>query len=111
MCATCVCKIPQWREATFTTPDDQLTRVYTVCNVAVLNTDNWLYVPYIPRASANRLYIQVRFSIRECANYPDPTSLRQCKVCRRLFRHGQQIICLHANVWHLLYCAHAVDGS
>jgi len=55
-------------------------RVYTVCNVAVMNTDNWLYMPYIARSAANRIYIQMQFTIRGCANYRDPINLQQCKV-------------------------------
>ena len=57
-----------------------MIRVYTVCNVAVADTDNWLYLPYISRTNANRIYVQVRFSIRECADYPNPAVLQQCKV-------------------------------
>ena len=75
----------QWREASFTTSEGAVTRVFTVCNVAVANTDTYLYVPFIERQSANRIHVQVRFSIRQCANYPNPTVLQQCKVKRIAF--------------------------
>ena len=67
----------QWREGSYTANGD-VYRVYMVCNVAVV-ADNWLRTPYIPRGDANRLYVDVKFSMRRCTKYPDPTRLQQCK--------------------------------
>jgi len=70
----------QWREASYTTPFGEVQRVYTVCNVDVPNTDNWLRPPYIASPAANRIYVRIRFSVRRCVNFPNPATLQQCKV-------------------------------
>jgi len=69
----------QWREASYTTAGGDVYRVYMVCNVAVTAVDNWLRTPYIARLSANRLYVDVKFTMRRCTKYPDPVRLQQCK--------------------------------
>lgn len=73
----------QWREASFTTStssgDSQTYRVYAVCEVAQTNVNNWLRTPYISRQGANRLYIETKFTMRECTVYPNPNYLQQCK--------------------------------
>jgi len=67
----------QWREGSYAA-DGDVYRVYMVCNVAVV-ADNWLRTPYITRGAANRLYVDVKFSMRRCTKYPDPSRLQQCK--------------------------------
>ena len=62
------------------TPSGDVQRVYTVCNVDVRDTDNWLRLPYLKTSPANRIYVQLRFSVRRCVNFPNPASLLQCKV-------------------------------
>ena len=90
----------QWREASYTTAPGDVYRVYMVCNVAVTAVDNWLRTPYIERRDANRLYVDVKFTMRRCTNHPNPNRLQQCKesikvTLRRLlflfssFRHWQ----------------------
>jgi len=71
----------QWKEASYTTRDGDIDRVYTVCNVAVSFTaDNWLVMPYIAADAANRVYIHVRFIMRRCAPIADSLNRQQCKV-------------------------------
>jgi len=55
-----------------------------VCNVDVPGTVNWLRLPHVVSPSANRIYVHVRFSVRQCVNFPNPAALRQCKVTRRM---------------------------
>lgn len=74
----------QWREASYTNSHGDVQRVYTVCNVAVTSVDNWLRTPYIPAGDSNRLYVDVRFSMRKCTKYPDPVRLQQCKESFKL---------------------------
>ncbi|KAK2162050.1 hypothetical protein LSH36_105g04005, partial [Paralvinella palmiformis] len=66
-----------WREASFNSQGD-VFRVYTVCNL-VSQSDNWLRLPYIDRNGANRLYVEIQFTMRRCVKYPDPQRLQQCK--------------------------------
>ena len=74
-----VCVCVKWREASYTTAAGDVYRVYMVCNVAVTAVDNWLRTPYIDRGHANRLYVDVKFTMRRCTKYPDPVRLQQCK--------------------------------
>ena len=69
----------QWREGSYTGAQGSVTRVYTVCNVDFAVVNNWLLMPYLPRGAANRVYIEIRFSMRKCTKYPDPASLQQCQ--------------------------------
>lgn len=41
-----------------------------VCDVAYQNVNNWLWSPFIDRGPANRLYIEVSFTIRDCSLFP-----------------------------------------
>lgn len=45
-------------------------RSYVVCDVALNNVNNWLWTPFIERGPANRLYIEVKFTIRDCSLFP-----------------------------------------
>lgn len=74
----------QWKEASYTNADGDVFRIYTVCNVANAEVDNWLRTPYVPRSDANRLHIEVKFTMRKCTKYPDPGRLQQCKESFKL---------------------------
>ena len=74
-----MCVFVKWREASYTTVAGDVYRVYMVCNVAVSAVDNWLRTPYIERRHANRLYVDVKFTMRRCTKFPDPVRLQQCK--------------------------------
>jgi hypothetical protein len=65
-----------------------------VCNVAVV-ADNWLRTPYIPRGAANRLYVDVKFSMRRCTKYPDPTRLQQCKESFKVRFHRYESVSIN----------------
>lgn len=73
-----------WREASYANNDGDISRVYTVCDVASASVDNWLRTPYIRREDASRLYIEVRFTMRKCTKYPSPGRLQQCKESFKL---------------------------
>lgn len=45
-------------------------RSYVVCDVAYHNVNNWLWTPFIERAQANRIYIEIKFTIRDCSLFP-----------------------------------------
>lgn len=71
----------QWEEFSLL-PSGQ--RVHTVCNIAGNAIDSWLRTPYIPRGDANRLYIEIQFTMRQCDQYFEPENLQQCKESFRL---------------------------
>ena len=55
-----------------------------MCNVDFQGVDNWLRTPYIARVDSNRLWIEIRFTMRKCNEYPDPQKLQQCKESFKL---------------------------
>ncbi|MBN3298487.1 EPHA3 protein, partial [Amia calva] len=45
-------------------------RTYQVCNVMEANQNNWLRTSHIPRDSAQRVYIEIKFTLRDCNSLP-----------------------------------------
>ena len=74
----------QWREASYNTNTGDSLRVYTVCDIVVTGVNNWLRTPYIPRGEANRLYVEMKFTMRKCTKFPEPGRLQQCKESFKL---------------------------
>ncbi|XP_021955227.1 ephrin type-B receptor 2 isoform X1 [Folsomia candida] len=62
---------PGWIEESFTNFDKGINwRSYVVCDVAYNNVNNWLWTPFIERGPANRIYIEIQFSMRDCNLFP-----------------------------------------
>ncbi|XP_071528674.1 ephrin type-A receptor 4-A isoform X4 [Panulirus ornatus] len=62
---------PGWVEESFTQFENGINwRSYVVCDVAYHNVNNWLWTPFIERGPANRMYIEVKFSMRDCSLFP-----------------------------------------
>jgi len=53
-----------------------------VCNVMSPSQNNWLRTGWIPREGARRIYIEVKFTLRDCNSMPGV--LGTCKVTHRL---------------------------
>lgn len=51
---------------------------YQVCNVMSPSQNNWLRTGWIPRDGARRIYIEVKFTLRDCNSMPGV--LGTCKV-------------------------------
>uniref|UniRef100_A0A3B4CHL1 Ephrin type-B receptor 3 n=1 Tax=Pygocentrus nattereri TaxID=42514 RepID=A0A3B4CHL1_PYGNA len=65
--------------------DDSMNpiRTYQVCNVLEPNQNNWLRTDFIPRRGVLRVYVELKFSVRDCASIPNiPGS---CKETFNLF--------------------------
>ncbi|XP_029560036.1 ephrin type-B receptor 3 isoform X1 [Salmo trutta] len=65
--------------------DDSMSpiRTYQVCNVREPNQNNWLRTDFIPRKGVLRVYVELKFSVRDCASIPNiPGS---CKETFNLF--------------------------
>lgn len=61
----------QWVEESFTNFEQGINwRSYVVCDVAYNNVNNWLWTPFIERKDANRMYIEIKFSMRDCNLFP-----------------------------------------
>ncbi|XP_026275487.2 ephrin type-A receptor 4-A isoform X4 [Frankliniella occidentalis] len=62
---------PGWVEESFTNFDKGINwRSYVVCDVAYNSVNNWLWTPFIERGTANRIYIEIKFTIRDCSLFP-----------------------------------------
>ncbi|KAK9875970.1 hypothetical protein WA026_011071 [Henosepilachna vigintioctopunctata] len=62
---------PGWVEESFTNFQKAINwRSHVVCDVAYSNVNNWLWTPFIDRGIANRIYIEIKFTIRDCSLFP-----------------------------------------
>uniref|UniRef100_A0A6P7EZP1 receptor protein-tyrosine kinase n=1 Tax=Diabrotica virgifera virgifera TaxID=50390 RepID=A0A6P7EZP1_DIAVI len=62
---------PGWVEESFTNFQKGINwRSYVVCDVAYNNVNNWLWTPFIDRNVSNRMYIEIKFTIRDCSLFP-----------------------------------------
>ena len=71
---------PGWVEESFTKFDKNINwRSYVVCDVTydMNNVNNWLWTPFITRNGANRIHIEIKFSLRNCDLFPG--KVLQCK--------------------------------
>uniref|UniRef100_A0A6Q2ZK40 Ephrin type-B receptor 3 n=1 Tax=Esox lucius TaxID=8010 RepID=A0A6Q2ZK40_ESOLU len=58
-------------------------RTYQVCNVREANQNNWLRSDFIPRKEVLRVYVEMKFTVRDCNSIPNiPGS---CKETFNLF--------------------------
>ncbi|XP_072220007.1 ephrin type-B receptor 3 isoform X2 [Leuresthes tenuis] len=70
--------------------DDSMSpiRTYQVCNVRQPNQNNWLRTDFIPRRGVLRVYVELKFSVRDCASIPNiPGS---CKETFNLFYYESE---------------------
>uniref|UniRef100_A0A668RRM0 Ephrin type-B receptor 3 n=1 Tax=Oreochromis aureus TaxID=47969 RepID=A0A668RRM0_OREAU len=75
--------ICQWEEVSGYDDSMSPIRTYQVCNVKQPSQNNWLRTDYIPRKGVLRVYVELKFSVRDCASIPNiPGS---CKETFNLF--------------------------
>uniref|UniRef100_A0A665W342 receptor protein-tyrosine kinase n=1 Tax=Echeneis naucrates TaxID=173247 RepID=A0A665W342_ECHNA len=61
---------PQWEEVSIMDEKNIPIRTYQVCNVMEPNQNNWLRTDWIPRGGAQRVYIEIKFTLRDCNSLP-----------------------------------------
>lgn len=75
--------VKQWEEVSGYDDNMNPIRTYQVCNVKEPNQNNWLRSDFIPRKGVLRVYVELKFSVRDCASIPNiPGS---CKETFNLF--------------------------
>ncbi|MGH0151731.1 UNVERIFIED_CONTAM: hypothetical protein FKN15_020906 [Acipenser sinensis] len=57
--------------------------VYSVCNIQESDQDNWLRTNFIQRQEASRIFIELRFIVRDCNSFPGGST--SCKETFNLF--------------------------
>uniref|UniRef100_A0A672YZN1 Ephrin type-B receptor 3 n=1 Tax=Sphaeramia orbicularis TaxID=375764 RepID=A0A672YZN1_9TELE len=73
----------QWEEVSGYDDAMNPIRTYQVCNVRELNQNNWLRSDFIPRKDVLRVYVEMKFTVRDCNSIPNiPGS---CKETFNLF--------------------------
>ncbi|XP_017555773.1 ephrin type-A receptor 4b [Pygocentrus nattereri] len=59
-----------WEEISVMDERNTPMRSYQVCNVMEANQNNWLRTRHIPRDGAQRVYIEIKFTLRDCNSLP-----------------------------------------
>lgn len=78
---------PQWEEISVMDERNTPMRTYQVCNVMEANQNNWLRTGHISREGAQRVYIEIKFTLRDCNSLPGVPGT--CKeVCAPLLAFG-----------------------
>ncbi|MEQ2243396.1 hypothetical protein ILYODFUR_006702 [Ilyodon furcidens] len=75
----------QWDEVSILDDRGKLIRTFEVCNVNQnpRQQDNWLATPFLYRQSAPRMFVTLRFSVRDCASLRTP--LPTCRETLTLY--------------------------
>uniref|UniRef100_A0A7N8XDW1 receptor protein-tyrosine kinase n=1 Tax=Mastacembelus armatus TaxID=205130 RepID=A0A7N8XDW1_9TELE len=60
----------QWEEVSGYDENMNTIRTYQVCNVFDSNQNNWVRTKYIRRRGAQRIHVEMKFSVRDCSSIP-----------------------------------------
>lgn len=61
----------QWEEVSSYDENLNTIRTYQVCNVFEPSQNNWLLTTFIDRRGAQRIYVEIRFTVRDCSSIPN----------------------------------------
>eukprot|EP00061_Rhincodon_typus_P016725 g45088.t1 len=73
----------QWEEISGVDENYIPIRTYQVCRVMELNQNNWLRTNWIARGNAQRIFVEVKFTLRDCNSIPGV--LGTCKETFNLY--------------------------
>lgn len=65
------CFASQWEEVSGYDENMNTIRTYQVCNVFDSNQNNWVRTKYIRRRGAQRIHVEMKFSVRDCSSIPN----------------------------------------
>ncbi|KAM6924706.1 ephrin type-B receptor 2-like isoform 3-T3 [Xenentodon cancila] len=60
-----------WEEVSGYDENMNTIRTYQVCNVFDNSQNNWIRTKYIQRRGAQRIHVQMKFSVRDCSSIPN----------------------------------------
>ncbi|XP_066297726.1 ephrin type-B receptor 3-like [Branchiostoma lanceolatum] len=66
-----------WIEVSNINSDGHPVRTYQVCQVRREDQNNWLRAEWIPKRQGRRIYVEIKFSIRECRDIPNVVSCKE----------------------------------
>ncbi|XP_067108462.1 ephrin type-A receptor 4b isoform X2 [Osmerus mordax] len=84
-----------WEEISVMDERNTPMRTYQVCNVMEANQNNWLRTRHIRREGAQRVYIEIKFTLRDCNSLPGVPGT--CKETFNMFYHESN----NANLWFI----------
>uniref|UniRef100_A0A9J7ZS95 Ephrin type-A receptor 6 n=1 Tax=Cyprinus carpio carpio TaxID=630221 RepID=A0A9J7ZS95_CYPCA len=61
---------PQWDAITEMDEHNRPIHTFQVCHVMEPNQNNWLRTNWIPRQAAQKIYVELRFTLRDCNSIP-----------------------------------------
>ncbi|MGH0118405.1 UNVERIFIED_CONTAM: hypothetical protein FKN15_023341 [Acipenser sinensis] len=61
----------KWEEVSGYDENMNTIRTYQVCNVFESNQNNWVRTKYIKRRGAQRIHVEMKFSVRDCSSIPN----------------------------------------
>ncbi|XP_069806232.1 ephrin type-B receptor 4 isoform X2 [Dendropsophus ebraccatus] len=73
----------QWDETSGLDEDQTPVRTYEICNPHLPDQNNWLRTGYIPRGPAHHIYVEITFTMMECASIT--RAGRSCKETFNLY--------------------------
>ncbi|XP_076832908.1 LOW QUALITY PROTEIN: ephrin type-A receptor 4 [Brachyhypopomus gauderio] len=74
-----------WEEVSIMDEKNIPIRTYQVCNVMEASQNNWLRTHWIARGPAQRVYVEIKFTLRDCNSLPGVTGT--CKETFNLYYH------------------------
>ncbi|XP_030625877.1 ephrin type-A receptor 3 [Chanos chanos] len=74
-----------WEEISVMDERNTPMRTYQVCNVMEANQNNWLRTSLIPREGAQRVYVEIKFTLRDCNSLPGVPGT--CKETFNVYYH------------------------
>nr|XP_014343635.1 PREDICTED: ephrin type-A receptor 3-like [Latimeria chalumnae] len=84
-----------WEEISVMDEKNTPMRTYQVCNVMEVNQNNWLRTSWIPRDNAQRVYIEIKFTLRDCNSLPGVPGT--CKETFNMYYYESN----NSNLWSI----------
>ncbi|XP_073347344.1 ephrin type-A receptor 4b isoform X2 [Pagrus major] len=84
-----------WEEISVMDERNTPMRTYQVCNVMEANQNNWLRTRHISREGAQRVYIEIKFTLRDCNSLPGVPGT--CKETFNMYYYESN----NANLWFI----------
>ncbi|XP_030219305.1 ephrin type-B receptor 1-B [Gadus morhua] len=79
-----------WEEVSGYDENLNTIRTYQVCNVFEPSQNNWLLTTFINRRGAQRIYVEMRFTVRDCSSIPNVPG--SCKETFNLYYYESDAV-------------------
>uniref|UniRef100_A0A3P8WEV1 receptor protein-tyrosine kinase n=1 Tax=Cynoglossus semilaevis TaxID=244447 RepID=A0A3P8WEV1_CYNSE len=79
-----------WEEVSGYDENLNTIRTYQVCNVFEPSQNNWLLTTFIDRHGSQRIYVEIRFTVRDCSSIPNVPG--SCKETFNLYYYESDAV-------------------